>query len=100
MAMVPGSVSISALGVASGVGLAKEMFDDYLPKVAGIPAGPLGAVAKGQLADLFNSIAQKTIAHVLANATTVTPSGVAVATTGTAAAQTGATTAPGVGSIT
>lgn len=100
MSLNAGSVTINGAGVVSGSGLAREIFDDYLPKVPGIPAGPLGASAKSQLADLCNSFASKTIAHVLANISVVVPSGVAVATTGTAAAQAGTTTAPGVATVT
>ncbi len=94
MPLLAGTVTVSPLGVATGVGLAKEIFDDYLPKVAGIPAGPPGAVAKQQLADLCNSFASKTIAHVLANITVTVPLGVPVQVA--VPAGTGATTAPGV----
>jgi hypothetical protein len=97
--MLAGAVVIDETGVATGVGLAKEIFDDYLPKFPAIPAGPLGSASKQQIADLCNSFASKTIAHVLTNITIVVPPGVAVATAGTAAAQTGATTAPGVATV-
>ena len=99
MAMNAGSVSISGAGVATGVGLAKEIFDDYLPTVPGIPAGPLGAAAKQQLANLCNSVASKTVAHIMTNAVVTVPANIPVSTTGSPAAQTGFTTAPGVGSV-
>jgi hypothetical protein len=98
MSLFAGAVSVSAAGVASGIGLAKEIFDDYLPKVAGIPVGPIGATAKQQIADLCNSIAQKTVSHIMTNAVVTTPPGVPV--TVAVPAGTGATTAPGVGAIT
>ena len=100
MPLLAGAVSISPLGVATGVGLAKEIFDDYLPKVPGIPAGILGVTAKTQLADLCNSIAQVVVAHIVTNAIVTTPLGIPVTTAGTALAQTCATTAPGIGTVT
>jgi hypothetical protein len=72
MALNAGSVSIASDGTASGTGLAREIYDDYLPKVAGVPAGAQGAAAKHQLADLCNSFASKTIAHIVANAEVTT----------------------------
>jgi hypothetical protein len=98
MPLNPGAVSVDAAGIATGVGLAKEIYDDYLPKVDGIPSGPLGAQSKKQIADMCNSFAQKTLAHVVANAVATTPPGVAVQVA--VPAGTGATTAPGVGGIT
>jgi hypothetical protein len=59
----------------------------------------LNAVDSAALTALCDSIAT-ILPYIVANAVATTPPGVAVATTGTAAAQTGATTAPGVGSIT
>jgi len=79
--------------------LAKEIYDDYLPKVPGIGPGPLGSLSKSQIADLCNSFASKTIAHVLANITVIVPQGVPVSTAGGPASQTGATTAPGVATV-
>lgn len=66
--MNAGSVTIDSTGHASGAGLAKEIFDDYIAKVSGIPAGAAGKDAKQQIADIFNSIATKTLAHVIAHA--------------------------------
>ena len=82
--------------VASGTGLAKELFDDLLPKL-GLP--PLSLEVEAGLADMCDSIAQTVIAHFIANGvvSTTVASGIAVATAGSAAAQTGATTAPGAG---
>ena len=54
-------------------------------------------------ADLAQAMADAFTAPLdiwIKQATVTTPAGVAVATAGTAAAQTGATTAPGIGSIT
>lgn len=98
MPLLAGAVTISAAGVASGVGLAKEIYDDYLPKVSTIPAGAAGVTSKQQLADLCNSFASKTLAHIMANALVTTPLGVLVQVT--PATGTGATTAPGLGSVT
>lgn len=47
----------------------------------------------------FNTKLAKCISDFIKTATVTTPLGVPVSTTGTAAAQTGATTAPGVGTI-
>ena len=62
----------------------------------------LGAAAVDNAAMVAdcNAIAEAVVEHVTAAAVVTTPPGVTVATTGTAAAQAGATTAPGVGSIT
>lgn len=70
MTMNAGSVSINlANGNASGAGLAKEIFDDYIAKVAStIPEGAGGAVAKKNIADLCNSFASVTLAHIAAHA--------------------------------
>lgn len=68
MAMVPGSVSIDAGGVASGTGYAKEVYDVL---EAGTDFGtltPPGLVtAKQQLADIANACAAL-ITHVQSNA--------------------------------
>lgn len=71
---------------------------------AAIRAGLLGngdsqAVDGAQLTALCDEIAGAVVAHIVAAAVVTIPPGVAVATTGTAAAQAGATTAPGVGTI-
>lgn len=58
------------------------------------------AVDNAALTSLCDCIAQACVEHIVSAAVVTIPPGVAVATTGTAAAQTGATTAPGVGSIT
>ena len=97
--MIAGIVTVDPTGNASGAGLAKEIFDDYVPKFAGIPAGPTGAQAKQQLADLCNSIATKTVAHITANAVVTVAASIPVTTAGSATAQTGMTTAPGVGTV-
>jgi hypothetical protein len=60
----------------------------------------IGAVDDTGLTALCDAIAGTVVDHIVAAAVVTIPPGVAVATTGTAAAQTGATTAPGVGSIT
>lgn len=68
MTMNAGAVAIDVNGNVSGAGLAREIFDDYLPKLGTLPSGPTGAAGKKQLADLCNSFASKTIAHIVANA--------------------------------
>ena len=97
MPLIPGAVSVNAAGVASGVGLAKELYDGYLPSVGGIPAGPLGAQSKKQIADLCNTFAQVTVAHIIANAVVTVPPGVLVSVAFPAG--TGATSGPGVGTV-
>jgi hypothetical protein len=57
------------------------------------------AVNNAALTALCNCIAQACVEHIVAAAVVTIPPGVAVATTGTAAAQAGATTAPGVGTV-
>lgn len=57
------------------------------------------AVNNPALTALCNCIAQACVEHIVAAAVVTVPPGVAVATTGTAAAQAGATTAPGVGTV-
>lgn len=49
---------------------------------------------------LCSAIAQAVIDHLVANALVTVPPGVAVATAGGPAAQVGATTAPGLGTVT
>lgn len=60
---------------------------------------PLNAVDGPALTALCDAIAQACVEHIVAVAVVTIPPGVAVATTGTAAAQAGATTAPGVGTV-
>ena len=62
MAMDAGSVN--AAGIGSG--LAKELFDDYSPKLDITGAGALAAFQ--QIADLCNSIAQTVVPHIQDNA--------------------------------
>lgn len=57
------------------------------------------AVEGDPLDSLCKVIADVVVAHVIANAVVTVPPGVAVATAGGPAAQTGATTAPGIGTI-
>lgn len=57
------------------------------------------AVDNAALTSLCDCVAQACVEHFVAAAVVTVPPGVAVATTGTAAAQTGATTAPGVGTV-
>lgn len=101
MPLIPGSVSINGAGVASGTGLALALYNAaqtaYAVAPAQVPQNVPGA--QESLAKLCNVFAQVTCAHIIANALVTVPAGVAVATTGTAAAQTGATTAPGLGTI-
>lgn len=67
MAMTKGSVSVDGSGNVSGTGFAKELYDDFAPKISGIPGGAAGASAKQRIADLCNSIA-KVIDHITAHA--------------------------------
>ena len=62
MAMDAGSVNAAGIGT----GLAKEMFDDYSPKLNIIGLGAV--VALQQIADLCNSIAQTVVPHIQSNA--------------------------------
>lgn len=57
------------------------------------------AVDNDALAALCNCVAQACVEHIVAAAVVTVPPGVAVATAGGPAAQTGATTAPGVGTV-
>lgn len=98
MAMDPGSVD----GNGVGTGLAKELFDDYSPKL-GITGGG-AAAALQQVADLCNSIAQTVVPHIVANAvvatnttSTVTVTSVSGVTTGPGVSGPGAGTASGSG---
>ena len=94
MAMNAGSVNAAG----GGSGLAKEMFDDYEPKL-GITPGPGAVAGKQQIADMCNSFAQTIIAHITANAVVSTsvafPIPVTTAVVGSVG--TGGTTAPGTG---
>lgn len=58
-----------------------------------------GAVDGAALTALCDALAAAVVTHITSAAVVTIPAGVAVATTGTAAAQAGATTAPGVGTI-
>jgi hypothetical protein len=60
---------------------------------------PAYAQAREQIAVIARAVA-KLVLHIQINALVTTPPGVLVATAGTAAAQTGATTAPGIGTVT
>jgi hypothetical protein len=60
---------------------------------------PLNAVDGPALTALCDCIAQACVEHIVAAAVVTIPPGVAVATAGGPAAQTGATTAPGVGTV-
>ncbi len=62
MAMDAGSVN----GAGVGSGLAKELFDDYSPKLGITGAG--AAAGLQQIADLCNSIAQTVVPHIKTNA--------------------------------
>ncbi len=67
MAMIPGSVTISGGGAASGTGYAKEVYDvlEAGTNFLGITP-PALVVAKQQLADLANACASL-ITHVQTN---------------------------------
>jgi hypothetical protein len=102
MPLIPGSVTINpGTGAATGAGLAREYYDALIAAFGLAPASVPQNVpgAQEQVAVIANTIAQVTVAHFIANGLVTTPAGVTVATTGTAAAQTGATTAPGLGTI-
>jgi hypothetical protein len=57
------------------------------------------AVDNAALTSLCSCVAQACVEHIVAAAVVTIPPGVAVATAGSAVAQTGATTAPGVGTV-
>lgn len=59
-------MSVSSLGVVSGTGLAKQMFDNYAPSL-GAPPGAAGKDAKQRIADLCNAFADAVITHIKAN---------------------------------
>jgi len=61
--------------------------------------GDSQAVDNDALTALCACIAEACVEHIVAAAVVTIPAGVPVATTGTAAAQAGATTAPGVGTV-
>jgi hypothetical protein len=100
MPLLAGTVSISGVGVASGAGLSKEIYDALVAASGMSPgANPLSVPgAQQQLAVIANVIAATVIAHFKTNALISVPS-TAVATTGTAAAQSGTTT-PAVATLT
>lgn len=86
MAMDPGSVN----GAGVGSGLAKELFDDYSPKLGITGVG--AAAGLEQVADLCNSIAQTVLPHIIANAQVSTTTSSTVTVTSVS----GVTTGPGV----
>jgi len=98
--MIIGTVSVTA-GIASGVGLSKELYDG-LQSAQGIVPGPQNDTPLQQLAKFANTIAQVVVAHIQAHATVATTdtgivaAGIPVATAGSPSAQVGATTATGV----
>lgn len=100
MPLLAGTTTVT-LGVASGVGLSKELFD-AMRVDQGIAQIPINDAALKMLAKTCNTIASVVISHFKTNGVittsdtgTVAP-GIPVTTAGTAAAQTGATTATGV----
>ena len=98
MSMDAGSVNAAG----AGSGLAKEMFDDYSPKLDITGAGSVAAFQ--QIADLCNSFAQTVVAHITANAvvstdttSTVDVTSVSGVTTGVGVSGPGTGTATGTG---
>lgn len=99
--MNAGAVSINGSGAASGSGLSRELYDALI-SVFGVSPGEVPQnvpAAQEQMAALANTIAQRVVAHVVANASVTVASGIPVSTTGSASAQTGTTTATGSGTI-
>src|SRR5512147_1563670 len=98
MPLLAGTTSVT-LGVASGTGLSRELFD-AMRSDQGIDQIPINDAALKNLAKTCNTIATVVINHFKANATIVAtptltvPVGIPVTTAGSAVAQTGATTAP------
>jgi hypothetical protein len=82
------------------VALSASVLSGLIRTKALAAGAPLNAVDGPALTALCDCIAQAVVEHVVAAAVVTIPPGVAVATTGTAAAQAGATTAPGVGTVT
>ena len=80
----------SVNGAGIGSGLAKELFDDYSPKL-GI-SGVGAAAGFQQIADLCNSIAQTVVPHIVANAEVAT----STSSTVTVTSVSGVTVGPGV----
>ena len=94
MPLLAGTVSISGVGVASGAGLSKEIYDALVAASGMSPgANPLSVPgAQQQLAVLANVVATTVIAHFKTNGTVVVPA-IPVNTTGSASAQAGFTVA-------
>lgn len=99
MAMVKGTVAIDALTgqVTASTGLAKRIFDGLNARAdyQGLAPGPALAVAKKQIADLAEVIADAVIGEIVENAsvaTTVTVTSVSGVTAGVG------TSGPGSGS--
>lgn len=101
MPLVAGTVSINGAGVASGAGMARELYDAlesaYGIAPASVPANVPGA--QEQLAVMANVIASVVVNHIVANGLITVAAGIPVATAGSASAQSGATTGPGTGTI-
>lgn len=99
MPLNSGSVSVTA-GIASGTGLAKELFD-ALRSAQGIAQTPDNNTALTEMGKFATTIATVVINHIKANAVVSTndtgtvAAGIPVATAGSPAAQTGATTSTG-----
>lgn len=78
MALVAGSVSISATGSASGTGLAKALYDArsarvvFAPSAAGVPAKTILAQ---QCSDDASAIITYLVANAVVNTTVTTPQG-------------------------
>ncbi len=100
MAMDAGTVAPGG----AGTGMAKELYDDYRPKLGDLGIAPGSITAEQQIADLCNSIAKVMVAHITDNAevltsvTTTVPAPIPVTTAVVLGVGTGATTAPGAGS--
>lgn len=99
MAMDAGTVNAAG----AGSGMAKELFDDYSPKL-NISAGAGSVAGLQQIADLCNSIAKVMVDHITTNAevatttsSTVTVTSVAGVTTGAGVSGAGAGTSEGTG---
>lgn len=101
MPMNGGDVTISGLGIASGTGLSKELYDaleeEFGVSPAEVPQNVPGA--QEQLAKMARRIAQVVVDHIVSNGVVTVASGIPVSTTGSASAQSGATTATGTGTI-
>ena len=97
MAMNEGSVSISASGVASGSGLAKEIYDEMESETNfGTLLPPQQAVPKEQLAVLARAMA-KVVPHIANNAVVTTTVGAGINVLVDTQSGAGATTGTGTG---